>query len=368
MTIRTNRSILSLTIWLLSVLAVSAVSVAQEAADKNVPEFGDEIDVTEVSIDVRVTDRFGNAVLGLAPSDFSVTENGVPMNVVGVNGYSTRNTGSADRNPDSRFIMLVVHTPLGTEFERTGAIRRRLQMSRDLSEWLESGPGPSDWIAVVSYQTSLSILQDFTQDREALRTGIENAGRGKRAKSGPWRQGDGSPWELSAELPRDRELIRASTNIYDALGLLADASGRIVGRKILVLYSPGFGDLDNTSQGMAWPDRRRYDELIAKLDDNNVSVFPVDTTPTGIKHSQSATLQQIASDTGGDFAPYVERFAARMEDIAVSNVAYYMVSYQVQHTPQDEGFREVEVEVANPNLKVVARPGYFYLPEGNRRR
>jgi len=355
-------------VCLLAVAAQPASLAAQESQNQPRPEFGEQIDVTEVSIDVRVTDQSGNAVLGLAAEDFSVTENGQPMNVVSVTGYSSRHTSSSERTPDSRFIMLVVHTPLGTEFERTGTIRRRLQMSRDLVEWLETGPGPSDWIAVASYQSSLSLLQDFTQDGEALRVALEAAGRGKKVRSGPWREGEGSPWELSAELPRDRELLRASTTIYDGLGLLADASARIIGRKLLVLYSPGFGDLDSSGIGAAWPDRRRYDALLAKLDAANVSVFPVDTTPTAIKHSQQATLQRIANDTGGDFAPFVERFATRLDDIADSNVAYYMVSYQVEHRRQDEGFRDVDVAVTNPNLRVVTRPGYFYLPETNRRR
>ena len=344
----------------LLMLVVVGPAVAQDADSR--PEFGERIEVTEVALDVQVTDKQGNAVLGLGPDDFIITENGEPVEVLSAASYSSRYTADKEQQPDSRFIIIVVHTPIGAEAERPGVVRERLQLGRDLAEWFEDGPGPSDWIAVASYRSSLKILQDFTQDRELLREAVEKAGTGREPRRAIWNEDDGTPFALTADLPSGKQLIKDTTNIYHALGLLADASGRIIGRKVMVLFSPGFGEF-NSGIALADFDERYYDKMLAKFSDNNVVVYPVDTTPVNIEHPQKAMLQRLAADTGGDFAPFVTRYGVRMDDIADSTVAYYLISYRVEHEPKDAGQRKVEVSTTNPDFKVVSRSGYTWDPE-----
>ncbi len=350
----------------LLVPAVLALMTAPILAQEPGPPFEEEIDVTEVTLDVRVTDDDGNAVLGLTPEDFSVTENGDPVEVVSVTSYSHRYVPDTETAPDSRFVMLLVHTPIGAEFERVGTLRRRVQLSRDLLDWLDNGMAPSDWVAVATYSSSLSLLQDFTQDREALRQALADAGQGKRKPSNPWPESD-SPWDLEPRLPQGRELSRASGNIFAAMSLLGEASGHIIGRKLMVLFSPGFGDL-GPDLNFTGPDRRRYRDLLATLSESNVVVFPIDTTPIEVDHTQQHALRRIANDTGGDFAPFVTRFDNRMKDITDHNSAYYLLSYSVGHRRADEGFRRVKVEVKDRDFEIVSRSGYVYTPEDSARR
>lgn len=342
----------------LTVIAIPAASAQEDGT----PQFEERIEVTEVTLDVQVTDKQGNAVLGLGPEDFIVEENGEPVEVLSATSYSSRYVADSERQPDSRFIVLVVHTPIAAEVERPGMVRERLQLGRDLSEWIEDGPAPSDWIAVASYKSSLKILQDFTQDRELLQAAVGKAGMGKEPRRAMWSDDSNDPFSLTADLPRGKQMLKESTTIYDALGLLADASGRIIGRKVMVLFSPGFGEFENSIR-LANADRRYYDDLLARLSDNNVAVYPVDTTPVHFEHPQKAMLQQIASDTGGDFAPYVTRYGSRMADIADSTVVYYLLAYRVEHEPKDRGQRKVKVTTTNPDFEVVTRVGYTWEPD-----
>ena len=69
--------------------ALRAQPPAQETPALIAP-FGAEILVSEVLLDVMVTDRKGNPILGLGPSDFVVTEDGRKVDVTAATFYSNR--------------------------------------------------------------------------------------------------------------------------------------------------------------------------------------------------------------------------------------------------------------------------------------
>jgi len=73
---------------LLCLAAVQAPAGAQ--ANSQPEEFSDRIDVKEVLLDVLVTDRGGNVIVGLDEKDFIVEEEGVVVKVTGSTFYSNR--------------------------------------------------------------------------------------------------------------------------------------------------------------------------------------------------------------------------------------------------------------------------------------
>jgi hypothetical protein len=128
---------------------------------------------------------------------------------------------------------------------------------------------------------------------------------------------------LSRHLPRDLTDVR---RIYGALQAVADASGHIVGRKILLLFTTGFGELSATT-GLTSPDRRRYSPLEQSLNHNNVAVYPVDLAPVDVANSQRTFLTYLATDSGGTYTQRVSNFGALLRKIADENTSYYLLSY-----------------------------------------
>ena len=140
-------------------------------------------------------------------------------------------------------------------------------------------------MAVVSYDSKLKVHQDFTRDRTALQQAIGDAVKGKD-DDGNWpsRIEAGEGPSLRAGLPRGNDLRKESGTNYDAVRLVAEASGRITGRKNLLLFTNGFAGRINTF-GQYQPDPKYYPEMSRALNDNNVAVYPIDLTPAGTEHT-----------------------------------------------------------------------------------
>ena len=205
--------------------------------------FEGSVEITEVLLDVVVTDRSGAIVAGLGPEDFLVEENGSAVAVTGASFYTTRYADAegsrlANEIPASRYFILFFEDQRRNATPGNRLLRQQLEAAKRSQVWVETEMGPSDWIAVASYGVKLKIHSDFTQDRGALVAAIEEASLGGSPESRRGRREYGSHEEASIlrRLPYGIELRRETPRIYDALRLLADATGHVVGRKNLLLH------------------------------------------------------------------------------------------------------------------------------------
>ena len=342
-----------------STLCSFPTASAQEPAER----FGGRVEVTEVLLDVVVTDRAGNLVAGLGPEDFVVEEGGAPVAVTGVSFYATgypegTDLGSGPRPaaaiPASRYFIFFFDDQRRNAADDPRLLRRQLDAAKRSREWIESEMGPSDWIAVASYDVKLKVHADFTQDRSTLLAAIEEASLGGDPERARGRRPGGSHEEASIlrRLPRGIYLRRETTRIYDGLRLLAEASGHVVGRKNLLLFSIGFGELGRGP--IALPDRRYYPAMEEALNANNVAVYAIDLTPGGGDHLQSHFLNTLAADTGGDYHHLFTSFATPLREIARESTGYYLLSYRAEHAAGESGYREVEVKTRDRSLRVRA--------------
>ncbi len=362
---------------LLCVRAVSAQE-AQEPHEKDTPTFAEQMDVTEVLLDVVVTDRDGNMVAGLGPSDFIVEEDGREVELRGADFYSTRygagpstesSAGSREGTlggiPASRYIIFFFHDARTVANRLNRLIRQQIIAAQDCRRWIEEKMQPSDWIAITGYGMRLKIFQDFTQDREALLQAISEAARGSNPEKNRWTREPASATapSLLRQLPAGRELSRQTRRIYAGMRLLAEATGHIVGRKILLYFGIGFGNLDSTA-GFAIPDRRYYPALEQALNDNNVAVYPIDLTVQGTRHSQSSFLSGFANDTGGVYYRNFSSFLGPLVAITKANIGYYLLSYQSEHPQGESGYQKIKVRMATRGLVVRSQRGYRYGPDG----
>src|SRR3954464_15228061 len=83
---------------LLIVIVALAASINRVAAQETDPETKIRVEVNMVQLNVAVMDSKGNYVTGLKPSDFVVTEDGLPQKVAtfGEGNEATRRVTSGD--------------------------------------------------------------------------------------------------------------------------------------------------------------------------------------------------------------------------------------------------------------------------------
>lgn len=348
-------------------LLLAAAARAQEAPTQE-GRFEAEIEVSEVLLDVLVTDRSGNVVLGLGPSDFRITEDGAPVEVTGAEFYSHRQAVGAataagappPSQPSPRYLILFFEDQRRRSVDGTGLLQRQIRAGRDAREFLERARTPGDWIAVAGYDRELRLYTDFTRDGAVLERAIDAATLG-RADRGNWPSRlpeDPAVPSLARSLPAGDELQKQSGTIYEGLTLVAEAAAKLTGRKNLLLFTMGFGRVNRV--GMYEPEWRYYEPMAESLNDANVAVYTFDLTPVGTIHPFADAMNQVSSDTGGRYFHDILHFATPLAQVAKETSGYYLVSYRATHPAGVRGFQLVKVSVANPELKVTARRGYRF--------
>jgi VWFA-related protein len=372
-----SRYLRSATLACAVALCLAPALVAQPAqSDQDQPQgqFEGRVDVNEVLLDVLVTDRQGNVIVGLDKSDFKVSEDGKPVELTGVTFYSNRRLVessealarrgvTADQVPEDRYFVLFFEDQKSTATDAPELLTSQLDAGRRAREWVRKGLLANDWVAVVSYDAKLKVHQDFTRDRAALQQAIGDAIKGKDTDGNwPSRIQEGSGASLLASLPRGNDLRKETGTIYDAVRLLAEASGKVRGRKNLLLFTNGFAGKINTF-GQYEPDQRYYPEMSRALNDNNVAVYPIDLTPVGTEHTLSNFMNALAIDTGGRYFYNFTNFITPLKQIADENSGYYLLSYRSEKPAGEKGFQEVRVQTTNPEFRIRARKGYEFGPD-----
>lgn len=338
--------------------------------------FEEEIDVTEVLLDVLVTDRQGNVIVGLGPEDFVVREDGERVEIEDVTFYSSSLPAESaaelaakglevDRVAEDRYFILFFDDVSKYQGSGVPLMQQQIRAGRDVARWVRESLVPADWVAVVSFERKLELHLDFTRDREKILAAVDRVVRGADgAQNWPSRRNEPRPDEpsLGDDLPGAKDLLAATTRVYDALTLVARAAADIRGRKNLVYFGIGFGDVD--SIGNYRPDPRYYPETERALNDANIAVYPIDVTPQGVEHPFADSLSQIANDTGGRYVPFFTSFKTPLDRLAAESSGYYLIAYQARHPRGASGFQEVEVDTADPRLQVRARGGYVFGASG----
>ena len=166
-----------LSIFLCFSLAVvsSPLSAQSPQEPDQVPGLSIRVSSRLVMVDVVVTDKRGQPVLGLKPTDFTVTEKGKPQRIsvftapnesrtkpaartLGPGVYSNRPEYRAPGGPPTVILLDAANTPLA---EQTNA---RTQMMK----WVIDEYRPGDRVAVFALTEKLVLLSDFTDDPQVL--------------------------------------------------------------------------------------------------------------------------------------------------------------------------------------------------------
>jgi VWFA-related protein len=361
-----------------------------------------KVEVNYVEIDANVTDTQGNFVRTLTKDDFQVLEDGKPqaLSVFSMVDIPVERVDpplfakapipadvASNRTPFEGRVFVLVLDDLHTRFTRTARARAAAR------QFVERYVGANDLVAIVNTSGFGKGMQDFTNNRQLALKAIDVAMGGKAESSTQaalqdYYMNQGLPGGGSNANAAFNEMQRYNNarNTLRTLRNIADFMNGTRGRrKAVVFLSEGinYDVTDQISNRYAADVQREFRDLIAAATRANVNVYSVD--PRGVTSGMedaieiggftadptlSATnlinemrlehdsLRVVAEETGGFAVLNQNDFRTGFSRILEDNSSYYVLGYYPANDKRDGRFRNVQVKVLKPGLRVRARRGY----------
>ena len=272
------------------------------------------VDVNLVNLLFTVADRKGKFVTNLKKEDFRVFEDNKPQTI---DKFST------ETNLPLTIALLV---------DTSGSIRDKLRFEEEAAieffySTLQRG---KDRAMVISFDSAVEQLQDFTDDAEKLADKI------KKIRAG------------------------GGTSLYDAIYVAVNEKlSNEEGRRIVIVISDGD---DNSS-------RVSLTETLEAAQKNQVTIYAISTNSAaffGSKEQERGdkTLKKFTEETGGKafFPLKLQDLAGSFLDIHDELRSQYQIAYRPTNKNLDGTFRRIRVDVNDKRFKARAKPGY-YMPK-----
>jgi VWFA-related protein len=284
-------------------------SAAEQAADASVPVV--KINANEVSLIFTVTDRHGHYIPNLQQSDFALLDD-----------------QKAPARVNSFHQQINLPLRVGIVIDASTSIRSRFQFEQQsASEFLmQILKAKSDRAFVMGFDVTPSITQDWTNNVDALETGINRM-----------RPGGGTAlFDAVYTACRDKLL---DTRITEPV------------RKAIVLLSDGD---DNQS-------RVHQDEAIKECERAETIIYSISTNWTPSRGKGDQVLTQISEATGGQvfFPPSVEDVTDSFHSIEEELRSQYALNYTPADFKFDGAFRPIYLYCTDRRFQVRAKKGYF---------
>lgn len=278
-----------------------------------------------VTLNASAINVSGQPVINLNKSDFKLYEDGIEQEIVHFQSVNT----------PFNLVLLI---------DLSGSLKEKIRLIRRSAWSFIQATRSEDKVAIVTFTSSTRLVCPLTNDRELLRTRLEDI--------------------------RD---TNGGTNFYDAvedsLNWVFDQAKNE--RNSIVIMSDG---VDN-----ALPDvpgrgsRISFNELVDKVQESNTTVFPIylDTErevyeETGLDLSRAYAiarqqLQNLAEVTGGSifYASRLDDLSGCYEKVASELRTIYSLGYYPSNGQKDGSFRKIRLRVNKDNIKIKTRRGYY---------
>jgi VWFA-related protein len=373
-----------------------------------------------ITVDAIVRDKSGAVVRGLTAADFEIREDGQPQQILNFSFEEIREkapnrieTAELLAGVDEKLQEQVRPTasaqpaaaapaaaPINSE---TMAGRRLITLLFDTSsmqpddvqravdsaqKYVSEKMSPADLVAVVTINSSLNVLTDFTADRARVASALARLGYTEGTATPPPDASTAASDEAAAASTDDTTTTDTSDmDMFNndirlrALKTIADTLAPIEQKKSIIYFSAG---MQRSGQDNQVELRSAINSAVRA----NVSFYPIDTrglqavVPGGDARQASGrgnamfsgrgvaqqydtlagsqdTLTTLAANTGGraftDTNDFGEAFARVQNDMS----AYYLLAYSSSNTVHDGRYRRIEVRVKRSGLKVESRSGYY---------
>jgi VWFA-related protein len=362
-----------------------------------------------VRIDVEVTDKSGKAIKGLTADKFVVTDDGKAQNISSFSYFDIEsietagavdaapivvpvdnegpNTTSAEKNSEplqNRRLMVLF-------FDLTSMQTDDLIRAHDAAQkYVDTQMSKADVVAVVAFSTRITVLANFTNDRDLLKKAIAQlTPTGENALSSPlYAAPANGEYDVQEYTGAAYTADETEFNVFNtdqklaAVEGLVNVLGGISGRKALIEFTGGITQTgeENRAQLRAATDAaNRADVSIYSIDSRGLLAAP----PGGDASTNAATgtsmftgasvfhqtdqredsrdtLATLSTDTGGkafyDLGDLSEAFPKIQQD----NGGYYLLGYSLgPNVKRDGSWRQVHVKVNASGAHVRFRDGYY---------
>ena len=408
--LRAKKAAVFCSLCLLGSLAVSAFTGPQAdqksnpvVARQKTPTFS--VEAAMVVVDVTVRDNKGKLISDLKREDFKIYEDNVPQSIVtftaeqvAVGAPPESKIPAADAGKTQPAHSAVVNLGVKPDqpvkkddlsgkrlmilfFDLSSLDTENLIRSVDSARlFLAEQTGPQDLLAVATYSSTLSLVQDLTNDREVLLKTLNSISSTESGDAVSENLGDSSSSE-EVYVPDSVQFNIFNTDRrLSALETLAKMYREFPERKSLIYFSGGMSTtgVENNAQIRSTVDNANR---------SNMSIYTVDSQglvalPPGGDASQASaggamaggggpmrqrtslmnsqeTLITLAHDTGGRAFTDSNDLSLAMKQAQADTNIYYVLGYFSTNSKEDGKYRKIRVEIAKPGIKIAHRPGYF---------
>src|SRR4051812_21715807 len=393
------------------ILAATLMQAAPAQPPAQQPPVTFKVEVNYVEIDANVEDEQGKFVRNLTRDDFQIVEDGKPQALTAFAMVDIPIVRAdpplysktvippdvvTNRTPFEGRVFVLVIDDLHTRFSRTARTRAAAR------QFVERYVGANDIVAVVNTSGFGRSMQDFTGNRQLALRAID-AAMGNKADSST--QASLQDYYMNRDTPGASSNANASfnemqryNNARNSLRTLKNIADYMAGmrgrRKAVVYFSEGvnYNLADPINNPHATDVQRELRDLVAAATRANVNVysvdprgvttgmedaieigsFPVDGAISSVNLMEEMRLEQdslraVADETGGFAVLNQNDFRNGFSRILEDNSSYYVLGYYPSNDKRDGRFRNVQVKVLKPGLKVRARRGYVApVPAGKK--
>ncbi|MBV8630796.1 MAG: VWA domain-containing protein [Silvibacterium sp.] len=391
---------------LAAALVTAALAVlAQQSTDQATTPPQNQAYTLMVNSDLVLTNvvvrdkKTGEPVRGLTAKDFTILENGkpqtissfdfesvdqaAPLNEATITGQAGRSIFNA-KNGVARVEELRNHRLIVLFFDLTSMQPEDIERSQEAARnYINRQMQPADLVAAVSLDTSLSLDQDFTQNKQLLLkavnsySGDQGQGFQQGSTSTTNQVEDTSSFTADEQeyndLNTDRELF--------AIASISKSLAYINEKKSMLYFSGGIqrdGIENQASLRSAINAAVRANLSIYSVDTRGLqAISPLGDASTGSIRGtggyNGAALQNnldtnfntqevmatLSSDTGGKAFFDSNDFSSAFDRIQRDTSAYYVLGFRSNDTRRDGRYRKLTIKVNRPDLKLEYRPGYY---------
>lgn len=384
----------------LFLLASITPANAQNQQDDQNQSFTLKVNSDLVLTNVVVRDKkTGQPVKGLTQKDFTITENGKQQQIVSfdfesVDEAAALNEATISGKAGSPIVLgktgvvtgdaLRDHRLVILFFDITSMQPEDIERAQDAARnYINKQMQAADIVSVASLDSSLSLDQDFTQDKQLLLKAVNSYSGDQTQGYAPGATSTSNQVEdTTAYTPDESEYndINTDRELY-AIAAIAKSVAYINQKKAMLYFSGGIsrdGIENQASLRSAINSAVRSNMSIYSVDSRGLqAISPLGDASTGSLRGSGSyngaaiqnnfdsnfnsqeVMANLSSDTGGkaffdsnDFAPAFQRM---QQDTA----AYYVIGFRSGDTRRDGAYRRLSIKINRSDVKMEYRPGYY---------
>jgi len=355
-----------------------------------------------VLTNVVVRDKQGSLVRGLKQEDFSVYEDGKLQHLTSfdfenVDALATAGETGATVSGTAASIKIIGTQQPAKKKELKN--HRLIVLFFDFSamepddidravsaaqKYVTKQMAPADLVAVVALASSLSVDQDFTNDKTRLSSVLSayTSGEGQGFAAGDTGTTEGTPDTGNSFVADDSEYNQFNTDRkLQAIQSIAKSMSKIDQKKSIIYFSNGVsrsGIENQVELRAAINTAVQSNVALYTLDVRGLQAFP----PGGEAQSASLrgrsaysgqsildqfnsnadsqeTLATLAGDTGGKAFLDTNDLSGVFTAVERDTSAYYVLGYRSTNANMNGKYRRVKVVVNRPDVKLEYRNGYY---------